>query len=492
MHIVAEHIIHHAREVPDKIALISGEKRITYARLLNCIQVAIGFLQKSGLKRYDRIILAANSEPEFVYGYFAAHFMGVICVPVDPRTSKERLGYIAEATDATCLFGFESGYISGYDCKPLISFLNSESDAIPQIQVDSRTIADVLFTSGTTGNPKGVVLSHHAISAAAGNINQFIQNTVDDIEVMPLPLSHSFGLGRLRCNMVTGGTIVLIDGFTRPGSIFKALEACRATGLAMVPAGFAVLLRTGGDRLGDFGEQLRYIEIGSSVMPLEHKQKIMQLLPKTHICMHYGLTEASRSAFIDFHRECSHLNSVGKASPGVEIRIVDDKGDECDFNQQGRILISGAHIMSGYWNDSVRTLKAFEGEYLVSGDVGSKDEEGHVYLASRESDIINVGGRKVTPTEIEVILNSHEAVEECVCVGINDPRGISGSAVKAFLVRSKGADEPPKPAVLASYLRGKVETYKMPVAYQWIDRIPRTESGKIKRRDVLTHYHNMQ
>lgn len=490
MPILADYITRHAKEKPGEIALVAGGEAIAYTQLLKRIRMAVGYFKSLKLNRFDRVVMAAYSEPEFVYGYFAAHIMGLICVPVDPRTSPERLGYIVASVEASYVFGFESGYIHNGCCQPLTVFLQAAEAEIVDMEVDDSSIADVLFTSGTTGKPKGVILTHKAILAAANNINRFIKNTTTDIEVVPLPLSHSFGLGRLRCNMVAGGTIVLIDGFSRPGAIFKALEEHRATGLAMVPAGFAVLLKTGGDKLGDYRRHLQYIEIGSSVMPIDHKHKIMQLLPDTHICMHYGLTEASRSVFIDFHQDQTRLNSLGKASPGVTIKVVDDKGKACTSNELGRILVSGDHVMAGYWNDSIRTMAAFQKGYLVTGDLGSMDEAGYVYLASRESDIINVGGRKVTPTEIESILKNHEAVAECVCVGIDDPRGISGSAVKAFMVMSKNTNEPPKNAILANFLRGKVETYKMPVAYQWIEEIPRTESGKVKRKDVLALYHS--
>lgn len=486
MKTIEDYIVYHAQTSPNKAAIIADKEVVTYATLLSRIQSSIAYFQSLGLQQTDRIIVAASSEPEFAYGYFAAHFLGIIAVPVDPNMSAERLEYILKVTESAYIFGFTPNYLAGKTCYSLKEFVMHTPCELPHSHIETDQIADLLFTSGTTGQPKGVMLSHNSIKAAADNINRFIHNTGKDIEVMPLPLSHSFGLGRLRCNMMAGGTIVLVSGFTNPSSIFRAIEEYKATGLAMVPAGFAVLLQISGSKLSIYKDQLSYIEIGSSIMPPEHKQKIMELLPSTRICMHYGLTEASRSVFIEFHRDKRHLTSVGKSTPGVSIKVVDQNYGGCAANVTGRILVKGEHIMRGYWNDSVKSITAVQGNWLNTGDFGYIDNDGYLHLQARESDLINVGGRKVMPTEIEELLSEHEAVSECVCIGIPDPRGISGSAVKAFMVLSKSCEIPPKNSSLASFLRGKIETYKMPVAYQWISKIPRTESGKIQRSAVLT------
>jgi long-chain acyl-CoA synthetase len=253
-----------------------------------------------------------------------------------------------------------------------------------------------------------------------------------------------------------------------------------ATGFACVPSGFAVLFKTGGDKLGGFRKSLRYIEIGSAAMPLEHKRLLMSLLPETRICMHYGLTEASRSAFIEFHGAADRLDSIGKPSRGVQMRIVDANGGECATGQMGRMVIKSPAMMSGYWQDPEGTAQAFLGDYLITGDVGHRDADGFLYLDAREKELINVGGREVSPVEIEALLETHPAVAECACVGVPDPQGVTGMAVKAYLVARPGV-EIPKSTGLAKHLRGKIEPYKMPRAFEWIPQLPHTASGKLQR-----------
>jgi long-chain acyl-CoA synthetase len=341
--------------------------------------------------------------------------------------------------------------------------------------------ADILFTTGTTGTPKGVILTHQNILASATNINTFIQNTREDIELIPLSLSHSFGLGRLRCNFLLGASIVLANGFLLPGKIFRQLTETKASGISFVPAGAAVLFKFGGEKLGNFRDQLRYVEIGSAPMPLEHKQKLMELLPKTRICMHYGLTEASRSSFLEFHEDAEHLESIGRATPGVRIQVQDKRGEPCQTGVRGSIQVCGSSVTKEYLTSE--TINLVNG-WFTTGDFGYQDEKGYLYLEGRESDLINVAGRKVSPIELETILNQLPSVEDVACVGMADPKGISGEVVKVFLVpKSQGYDVLRRPtrSDLVAYLRNKVEPYKIPFEFEWIERLPKTSSGKIKR-----------
>ena len=201
--------------------------------------------------------------------------------------------------------------------------------------------------------------------------------------------------------------------------------------------------------------------------------------------MHYGLTEASRSAFVEFHeaKAVDRLDSIGRPTPGVAIRVIDKEGGTCPPGERGRIVIRGDTLMSGYWQDEAATAAASVDGWLVSGDVGHVDRDGWLFLDAREKDLINVGGREVSPLEIECILEELDVVATCACVGVPDPQGITGSAVKAFLVPAPGVTELPRPVVLARHLRGRIEPYKMPIAFTWIEEheLPRTSSGKLRR-----------
>lgn len=471
-----------AQKTPKKPAVIAGQKIVTYEELWQHAANAAAFLSKCGVGFGDRVILsAASSTPSFVYGYLATHLLRAVAVPIDPKTPDHRLAYIADRVEPRVMFTVKQ--------TPARTATAHTIDALDGVHANTRMefsyplgedVAEILFTSGTTGDPKGVVLTHGNILSAATNINAFIGNTAEDREVVPMPLSHSFGLGRMRCNLLAGGTLILIDGLTFPAQVFQSIEQWSATGLASVPAGFAVLLRLSSERFGQYAHQLRYIEIGSAPMPIEHKQKLMALLPHTRICMHYGLTEASRATFIEFHESAQKLDSIGRPTPNVEVKIVDDHDLELPPNRPGKIMVKGGMVTRGYWRNP-----NFDGEFLHSGwfytgDYGYRDEEGYLHLEAREKDLINVGGRKVSPVEIENALAEHENIIGCACVGIPDPQGITGEAVKAFLVAHDGSRLPDGTEIV-DFLRDKLEPYKIPVTFCWIDAIPMTPSGKIQR-----------
>ena len=346
-------------------------------------------------------------------------------------------------------------------------------------QPDAQQIADILFTTGTTGAPKGVALNYSNLTAAALNINTFIQNTADDVELLALPVSHSFGLGRIRCVLSKGGSLVLLGTFASMKRFFGQMEQYHCTGFGMVPAGWGYIKKMSGRKIGQFADQLRYIEIGSSFMSIEDKDLLCELLPNTRICMHYGLTEASRSAFMEFHSEHDKLSTAGKASPNVEIAIFDTEGNKQPVGAEGEVCVKGEHVTCSYWNETPeRFAQDFYDGYFRTGDGGFLDDEGYIHLKSRIKEMINVGGKKVSPMEVEDILNTIPGITESACVAMPDPEGVLGEVVKAFIVCN---DDTLTDAAILDALRPQLEVYKMPAVIERIAEIPKTASGKIQR-----------
>jgi long-chain acyl-CoA synthetase len=323
------------------------------------------------------------------------------------------------------------------------------------------------------------MLTHRNILAAATNINAVLENDASDREVVPLPLSHSFGLGRLRCNMLAGGTIILVSGFKLPGEILGAMQRWKATGFAVVPAGMAVLVRFGQEELAGFANQLEYMEFGSAPMPLSTKQLLIDILPHTRVWMHYGLTEASRCTFIEFHDGRDHLDSIGKPTPNVEVRVVDAQGRDAAPGKPGEIVVKGGMVTAGYWKDPERTKRTLVDGWLHTGDLGHKDEQGYIYLHGRKGDMINVGGFNVSPVEVEDVLAQHPAIEQGACIGIPDPSEVSGEVVKVFVVPNGEAR--PTRRELIDWLKPRLEPYKLPAAVEWVESLPKTGSGKLQR-----------
>jgi len=470
-------IFHHAEITPGKIALIESDSEISYIELKRNIIGKAAALQSAGLHKGDKIVLSAQKDKRFIYVYFAAHLLGVINVVVDSKSNEDRLKYIVEITKPAFIIGFQNPAIN-HICRSYDEFQFPQSDSIQtQALLQSVDVADIMFTTGTTGNPKGVLLTHDNINSSAENINSVIRNTEDDIEIIGLPISHSFGLGRIRCVLKRGGTLILIGSFANVKLFFDTIEKYKATGFGMVPAAWQYIKTLSGDRIGRFSSQIKYIEIGSAPMSVAEKTHLAHLFPDTHIYMHYGLTEASRSFFMEFHQYADHLTSIGiPTTQNISVKIFDESGNEVPQGSEGEICIKGNMVMKSYFLPE-ENMDTFWGKYFRSGDWGYQDENGLYYLISRKKELINIGGKKVSPAEIEDVVLA-TGVVDCACVAIKDPSGILGEVPKVFLQKSKNA---PTITEIREYIAQHLEKYKMPYEFEWINRIPRSSSGKLQR-----------
>lgn len=465
-----------AQQTPNKVAVTCNKATVTYKQLCCSILSARDYLANQ-LNKGDTVILSAGKQIEFVYAYFGAHLAGIKVVPIDPVTNPRRLQHILKETGARLLIGYESAeaQIASLSLKEFASLWESQFSQ-PEFPKED-TVADILFTTGTTGLPKGVPLSFKNEAAAARNINQYIGTVSDDIELLALPVSHSFGLGRLRCCLSVGATMIILGNFTNVKKLYRTIEEEHITGFTMVPASWRYLNKFSGDKLQEYASQLRYIEMGSAYFSADEKQHLASLLPDTRVCMHYGLTEASRSAFLEFHQDANHLDSVGKPSPNTEIEIFDEQGNILPPYAEGELCVKGDHVMLGYLSHIAKD-DFFDG-YFRTGDWGYKDAEGYIYLKSRMKDLINVGGKKVSPIEVEAELMQISGIVDCVCMGVPDPDGILGEVVKAFLVKDPQTEITFQE--VSVQLQGRLENYKIPVFYQWTESIPKTQNGKIQR-----------
>lgn len=474
---IVELIFENAGKAPASIALIKDNVTITYKELSDRIRYASLEFSKRGLLEGDRIILSASKGLSFIYGYFGAHLNGIIIVPVDPSMPITKIVALKEQVEASLVYWHDAtdNFENIADFEKLLE--EKKLDETVRFPCSAKP-ADIVFTSGTTGDAKGVVLSHFNHFSAIQNINSFIGNNNNDIEILIMPLSHSFGMTRMRCVLGTGGSLILVDGLLRPKNFFAALKNNKATGIGMVPAAWAVLQKISGKLISKYQDQINYIEFGSAPMPDVDKKSIMECLPSSRICMHYGLTEASRTAFIEFHSDCNNLHTVGKASPNVDIIIINNNGDLLEKGEIGELCVRGGMVFREYWQNPDLTKKSFIRDYFKTGDLARILENNYIELIGREKEMINVGGKKVSPVEIEKILTQHPLINECVCVGIED--ALSGESVHACIVledKNKAMTE----LEFKRFLSDKLEHYKIPTSYSQISNIPRTSSGKIQR-----------
>lgn len=470
------HLLTIAGNHPERIALRWAGTSVRYGEFRALILGAAARLRAMGVAEGDRVLICGGNTPAVPVLYFAVHALCAVAVPITPDAPESVLA--ALAMDAGARLAVVEKTVSGLPCavaSPQQVTESAAGDEEVEPVCRSESVADLLYTTGTTGRKKGVVLTQANILAAARNITAFIGNGPEDVEVVPLPLSHSFGLGRLRCLALTGGTLVLEPGVGNGALVVKRVLDTRATGLAMVPAGFDILRRVTGEALGRSREHLQYVEIGSAAMKPETREWLTNLLPRTRICHHYGLTEASRAAFTEYHRDGHKVGTAGRAAPNVELVICDEAGRRLPPGEPGEVVVRGGMVMREYWKQPELTQEAFCTEGLRTGDFGRLDTDGYLYLLGRRSDLINVGGRKVAPDEIEDLLCQLDGVQDAACVG--EPDDLLGECVKAYLVSDREISR----TEVRAFLRTRVEESKIPHSVERIAKIPRTSSGKIQR-----------
>lgn len=476
MNAIVEAIAGHAASTPDKQAVIIGKESLTYAELWRGILSASHDLR--AIAENSVIILAAEKKLGFICYYFAAHLRSLGCVLVDPKASSESLNSIIQTLPVRAYFS-SSGDLPDV---PSFHYQTACSDFEENFSFPALdTVADYMFTTGTTGVSKCVPLTHENLLASAHNINTFIGNNQSDHEIIALPLCHSFGLGRLRCAMLAGGTCTILPNFANERKLLKLLSSESITGFSMVPAAWQYISHLCRDRFIEAAQNLRFIEIGSAALPIHDKIFLEENLPATKICMHYGLTEASRSAFIEFHADRDKLTTCGKPTPNVEIAIFSSHGSRLTAGETGEVCVRGKHVTRGYL--SIGREQCFYGDFFRTGDMGMIDAEGYLHLLGRIKELINVGGKKVAPDEVEHKLNQLPGVLESACVAACDPEGILGEVVKAYIVPVEGEEIDCK--ALQSMLRKQLEPHKVPRIIEIRNiPIPRTESGKIQRQKL--------
>ena len=456
----------HAEKAPEKTALLWNDLAVGYGELRDRIVGAANYLMSKGVRSGDCLGIVAKKGLDFVYLYFAGQLIGAVNVVLDPEANEKRLAYIKEMTKPS--FIAEGG-------KELFDCSDCSIAANEGLTVDDP--AEIVFTTGTTGAAKGVVLTHANIYGSASNINAFIGNGPDEVEILGLPLCHSFGLGRLRCTLLKGATLVVLPSFANVKAFFAAIEKYHATGFGMVPAVWAYIRKFSGTRIAKYAPQIKYIEIGSAAMSLESKKELCELFPTARICHHYGLTEASRATFMEYHACIDDLKTIGReASDLVSIKIFNEQGVEVPDGEPGEMCVKGNMVTKGYLKPEDNE-HAFFGEYFRTGDGGYRASNGNLYLVSRLKELINVGGKKVSPVEVEDAIIAL-GVEDCVVVGVPDPDGILGEVPKCYVL--KGGTGLTFDGIRHA-LTDKMESYKIPAVWEWIDVIPKTASGKKQR-----------
>lgn len=347
--------------------------------------------------------------------------------------------------------------------------------------VSPASEATVLFTSGTSGKKKAVPITHRNLVETTKMINRFMSLNSPITELVTVPLTHAFGLRRIFCNHIVGGTVVVDDGALNPARALKILRDLSCTGISSVPSVFRILKANFKDVLKQLGPQIKFIELGSASLSKLEKEQLCDIFPNAQICMHYGLTEASKATFIHFFREKDKLSTVGKPSPGVSIKIMSEKEREVKNGKAGEIWVNGFNVAKSYLMNTELTQEKFKDGWFRSGDIGRFDKDGYLILLGRKDDMINVGGNNMYPPELEDYIRDHYFDLDIAIAGM--PHKFLGNIPVLCHAKHTPIDNKLFLEII-NRLKEEFEEYKIPKYKFKFQKIPKTKNGKIIRKEL--------
>lgn len=459
-------LFQNAEQKPDALCLADRHNRLTYRTYRARILGIANALAARGLTKGDRVIVRCTQDADFLALLHGVQLAGGVAVPMEKGCGEARLEQTAAQTDAW-------GILDPAD----YAALTAEDGLFPLPAADELSL--ILFTTGTTGAPKGIALRHRADVAVAENILHGVEMREGNIEVCPMPLNHSAGLRRYFSNMLAGGAFVILDGLLAVKRFFEAIETHHATSCALSPAALPLLFKLTGNRLADYDGTLEFISFGSAPFAEADREKLISMMPHTRIYDLYGSTEAGVSCVSLVSGPDAAPRCIGRPSVNARLKILEESGAEKDASatDAGLLAWGGAMLADGYWRDEALTAKTFVDGYVRTNDLGYLDDLGRVFLLGRADDVVNVGGRKISPAEVEEEAKRCFGVADCACIGVPDP--LSGEALALFY-EGERLDE----AVLRTHLRAALEPYKLPATITWMHALPRTYNGKLDRKKL--------
>ncbi|MBP5160293.1 MAG: acyl--CoA ligase [Lachnospiraceae bacterium] len=488
--LLIEMIVQHAEEQPDKTALASKSEVLTYAALVRRIKTVALRLAELGIAKGDKVLLSAPTRNETVIAYLATQYIGAVTVFIDKNMPLSNISYIYREVGSNLFIS--STEPDGSEGMRHIQLLNlcEDGDAaeIAYSRPEDDALAEMLYTSGSTGRPKGVVHTNGSVTALLRNTAKGTGVTRDDVILLPLPLNHSFALRVMRAYFYSGGTIVLQNGFTFIKIMEDNIENFGVTGVIMVPATIEKLYRQMGDGFSKTLGRLRYVEVGAGALTVRQRKVFAKALGQTTLFNTWGSSETGGVFFFnvsEYVDDDEALSALGYPIENVEVRIDESlvPPEDALFEGLGRICLKGSMIMDCYWNQPDVTADALRGEWIVTGDLGYRDARGMIHMVGRSDDMINVGGEKVAPIEVENAAIG--GIRECACVGVPDEEGILGEVPAFFYVPD--SDEVNEQSLKRSFSEN-LERYKVPVLYIRMDALPRNAMGKIRRGDLKKHF----
>jgi len=505
------HLTLAAARRPEHAAIVHGGARTSYAELdAAASRFADGLVEHAAFANGERCVVFLDNRVETAIAIFGILRAGGVFSVINPTTKTDKLAFVLDNCEASVL-------VTQASLAPVAFAAAARSPSVRTVVVVDGLPADapaaalsweafnavsvpgcaaarpagididlamLVYTSGSTGNPKGVMMTHKNIEHAASSITTYLESNEDDVVLSVLPLSFDYGLYQLLMCVKMGATLVLEKSFAFPQKVLPLLAAEKVTGFPLVPTMAALIVQI---RNFDpaWAQSVRYITNTAAALPPAHIFKLQELFPNAKVYSMYGMTESKRCTWLPPEQLARRPDSVGIAIPGTEVWVADDEGRPVPPGTIGELVVRGGHVMQGYWRNEEATAKTLRpGRYpwekvLHTGDLFRMDEEGFLYFVGRKDDILKTRGEKVSPKEVENVLYALPGVREAALVGVPDP--VLGHSLKAIIVRDN--EDLDARAILA-HCRAHLEEFMVPRTVEFRDSLPKTSTGKI-RRSVL-------
>ena len=432
----------------------------------------------------NNILLVSNNNSFFLICYLGIMQSGNVCVPLNPSTEPENFEFIVHQTEGVACFIEKriSGKLASHslititDEEYLNLITNQPNFKIPDFY-NSELPAQIIFTSGSTSQPKGVVLSHKNIISNTSSIVEYLNLSEKDIVEVVLPFYYCYGLSLLHTHLRVGGSIVLNNNFVLIGKVLNDINRFKCTGFAGVPSHFQILLRKSDNFKNTELSSLRYVTQAGGKLHNCFIKEFIQYFPGIDFYVMYGQTEATaRLSYFKQNGLDSKLGSIGKGIPNVELKVVNQIGEHVQPGESGEIIAKGDNIMIGYYKDVEGTDNVIRNGWLYTGDLGTIDNDGNIYLTARKKEIIKIFGNRVSLKEIEEVIVSFPDVVDCTAEIIED--NVTGEAIKVVVEIKESAKNRITDNILRSYCVNKLALYKIPKVIEFTQKLKINSAGK--------------
>ena len=471
MNTVADFLNNSYRTHPDKIAIIDNDSKLTYSELHEEVNNFSSFLNK--FPKNSVVSLLFDNTHEFVISYLGTINSGCIAHLIPTGISQKNLIDQISSAKPKLVLSSENYFskIAEIESKNIekLRFSEVKKTSYQDRKPQPSDYAYLIYTSGTTSSPKGVPVTHSNCVFTTANIVRTLQYSQDDIDVLPLPLSHSFGLGCLHTSFYVGSTLI-IHKTTEIPQILDSIKNHHASTLAAIPSTLSKIVSNSFSDSSNTLSNLRLIITNSTFLPPETTKKLKKILKNGKVATYYGLTEASRSTFMIFDSD-DNIESVGKSSDGISLKLVSNDNEPTI----GEVWIKGRNVIDNYWSDEHTKENLVDG-WLKTGDLGRIDN-GYLYILGRVDDLINISGEKVYPQEIERVVKVLTEIDDVIAVPMKHE--VFGEVVKLFVKKSIESNIS-KTDILTHCIKN-LERFKVPAKIEFVEDFPRTDYGKIKR-----------